>query len=75
MVRIKYQFKQTLSVLTLIKHLHSPHCPLYISYGTDEILIGNQELLKFVVQSASPRLDILNNNNNNKQPFKSGHVE
>lgn len=57
----------------LIEHLHSPHCPLYISYGTDEILIGNQELLKFVVQSASPRLDILNNNN--KQPFKSGHVE
>lgn len=52
----------------LIEHLHSPHCPLYISYGTDENLIGN----KFVVQSVSPRLDILNNNN--KQPFKSGHV-
>ena len=73
MVSIKYQFKRTLSILTLIEHLHSPHCPLYIYYGTDEILIGNQELLKFVVQSASPRLDILNNNN--KQPFKSGHVE
>ena len=74
MVSIKYRFKRTLSILTLIEHLHSPHCPLYISYGTDEILIGNQELLKFVVvQSASPRLDILNNNN--KQPFKSGHVE
>ena len=74
MVSIKYRFKRTLSILTLIEHLHSPHCPLCISYGTDEILIGNQELLKFVVQSASPRLDILNNNNN-KQPFKSGHVE
>ena len=73
MVSIKYRFKRTLSILTLIEHLHSPHCPLYFSYGTDEILIGNQELLKFVVQSASPRLDILNNNN--KQPFKSGHVE
>ena len=75
MVSIKYRFKRTLSILTLIEHLHSHHCPLYISYGADEILIGNQELLKFVVQSASPRLDILNNNNNNKQPFKSGHVE
>ena len=74
MVSIKYRFKRTLSILTLIAPLHSPHCPLYISYGTDEILIGNQELLKFVVQSASPRLDILNNNNN-KQPLKSGHVE
>ena len=68
MVSIKYRFKRTLSILTLIEHLHSPHCPLNISYGTDENLIGN----KFVVQSASPRLDILNNNN--KQPFKSGHV-